>query len=229
VRSAFKGKQVIVPGPKDPAAAQEGLFGKLTYASDPYVDASKPGGGAEKERKLGFYTRAGAGRDDTASTIGMGRHREHIKREFKHIDEKLAAAAGDEGAGGLGASSGSAGSPGRGAAAGTLAMSSTRVHPKIESEGRDVKADMPRHLYDYVHSDLTRPDWQKTSRDVWYHMKLRPSSERPRYGPMVTSSEAYGYGASEGLAPPEHGKRSAYKDFYNKGHVDSVMPGPGAS
>ncbi|RYG45736.1 hypothetical protein EON67_10305, partial [archaeon] len=56
-RSAYKGKQATTAPPKRIAAAQEGVFSKMTYASDPFDDTT----GTLKEepldkRKLGAYT-----------------------------------------------------------------------------------------------------------------------------------------------------------------------------
>jgi hypothetical protein len=164
VRSAFKGKQAVIAHPKEVAAAQEGLFTKIAHANEVYDDAS----GTAKEypqdkRKLGFYTKAPA-RGMGAKTIDMERYRSHVHHEFKHIDAKLASAHEDL------VSSGELKKE--------FSASASLVHTKFEKEGSDVKEGMPTTLYDYVHSDMTRPDWQKTSRDVWYHPKLRPSDER---------------------------------------------------
>lgn len=42
-----------------------------------------------------------------------------------------------------------------------------------------------------------------------------------RYGDLGTSAEAIGYGATEATAAPEHGKRSATKAFFSKGHLST--------
>lgn len=151
--------------PKQVAAAQEGLFSKQTYASEPFDDAS----GTLKDypldkRRLGFYHRA-PGRGLCAKTVDMERYRAHVKTEYKHIDEKLEASL-------TRADAEKAASPS------ALTMTASRVHTTFEKEGKDMKEGRPKTLYDYVHSDQTRDDWQKTSRDVWYHMHARPADER---------------------------------------------------
>ena len=269
MRSAFKGKQPVTAFPKKLAAAQEGLFGKATYASDPYDDSS----GTMKEypldkRKLGFYHRA-PGRGMCAKTIDMERYRTHVRTEFKHIDDKLeatvaaraaaspkrgAAAAG--GAGGAG-DDGAVALTATSAAAGAAAATTAAVHTTFEREGRDVKEGMPTTLYDFVHSsDATRGDWQKTSRDVWYHRRHRAADERKvrapgaavstrtnahtitfppsptlpptqpcvqRTGTMVPASDDIGYGIDGIEEAPAHGKKSAWRDFLDKGHREASL------
>lgn len=58
---------------------------------------------------------------------------------------------------------------------------STRVQGKFEVDGRDVRVGIARHMYDHVHSGAasTPPDWQRTKKDTFYHLKTRSSDERP--------------------------------------------------
>jgi len=204
--------QVVIPTSKVPAAAGEGLFGKPAFITAPYDEATGTlAAHPLDKRKLGFYTRAPAGREGTSKTVQVKRFREAVRREFKHVDKVLAAGAGAEAA-----VDGTA-SPPAAAAAAIAKLSSTRIHERIEREGVDVTEGRPKTLYDFVHQDHTREDWQKTAKDVFYHRDMRPKVERARYGPLAPMSEAYGYGASEGLAAPAHGRKA--RGFLDKGHI----------
>jgi hypothetical protein len=80
LRSVFKGKQLVVSGPKQPAAAQEGLFGKLEYKSHVFDDSL----GYLKTtpldaRKRGFGSRLPNVRDEFTKHIRTEQYRETVK------------------------------------------------------------------------------------------------------------------------------------------------------
>jgi hypothetical protein len=92
--------------------------------------------------------------------------------------------------------------------------------------GEDVRTRLPRHLYDFVHTDNTRPNWQKTSRDVWYAATLVHGAGKGhrRLGPQQLTSDAYGQGAQAAAVAsgsPAHAKKGAWKEFYDNGHVEA--------
>ncbi|RYG48859.1 hypothetical protein EON67_07210 [archaeon] len=113
----------------------------------------------------GFYSKAPSGRGAFSRTVDVERYREAMAHEYKAIDRMAASAA---------------------AAAETMlppvspivARTGTRVLASIEREAPDVRAGMPKHLYDFIHTDATRPDWQRTARDMWYSAQLLPAKER---------------------------------------------------
>lgn len=113
----------------------------------------------------GFYSKAPSGRGAFSRTVDVERYREAMAHEYKAIDRMAASAA---------------------AAAETMlppvsplvARTGTRVLASIEREAPDVRASMPKHLYDFIHTDATRPDWQRTARDMWYSAQLLPAKER---------------------------------------------------
>lgn len=145
--------------------------------------------------RCSFYSSAAAGREGLASTIPVRRLREAIAREDKFIGRLAESAAADLGASGAGGAGGygSPASPLRtsgGAGETALEFStpspgglsrSTRVQGKFEVDGRDVRAGIARHMYDHVHGGAasTPPDWQRTKKDTFYHLKSRSSDERP--------------------------------------------------
>jgi hypothetical protein len=95
-----------------------------------------------------------------------------------------------------------------------------------EPDGEDVRGRLAKHLYDAVHSDNTRPDWQRTSRDTWYAATLvhGPGAGRRHTGPLRLTSDAYGYGAAQAVVAggsPQHAKTGAWREFYFKGHVEA--------
>lgn len=239
VRTVFKGKQFMVQHPKKIAGGQEGLFTKHAYAPHEFDDSS----GVLKAypldgRKLGFYTRMPPARDQFTKTLETERYREAIEHEYRHLDHKILAASRSVSPaprvrmGATSTAGGAAEAPdvtsstaAAGAVSKVLAATSSRIHAGIEVEGPDVRERIPAHMYDHVHGRghaMADPHWQKTSRDVWYHTRVRASHERRRIGTHALTSEAYGYGVSEPsvLDKPAHGKRGAYKDFYDHGHLD---------
>jgi hypothetical protein len=158
VRSTFKGKQFASYVPKQPRAAQEGLFKKLEYAAHPYEDSN---GYLAKfplaDRKSGFYSHMPPCRDQFSKTLTTQQYRESIKRENIIADAALEAAD---------------------AAAKKAAL-------EAEASGRVVFADSTRaaaapgapkpHLYDLIHGEREAPHhWQKTSRDMSYRLRARP-------------------------------------------------------
>lgn len=153
-----------------------------------------------------FYSSAVAGREALAATIPVRRLREAIAREDKFVSRLAETAAAELGASGSSTGAGGAGAAGGGGAGytfGSPAFSplraggakeawemstpspglsrSTRVQGKFEVDGRDVRAGIARHMYDHVHSGAasTPPDWQRTKKDTFYHLKTRSSEERP--------------------------------------------------
>jgi hypothetical protein len=104
--------------------------------------------------------------------IDTERFRAHLKHEFHYIDKTLEA------------TSAKLGSSADAAAAATLSATSTRIHPKIETEAPDVKATIAATTFDHVHGTTSTvaagviPDWKKTAKDVWYHPKLLPRDTR---------------------------------------------------
>ncbi len=44
-----------------------------------------------------------------------------------------------------------------------------------------------------------------------------------RSGPLASTSDDYGYGIDGIESPPEHGKKSAWKDFLDKGHREANL------
>lgn len=131
------------------------------------------------------------------------------------------------GAGSAAGASGGGGGSGSGAGAGATASETDAAASRVfggrpgSVDDTVIRSSRPRFMYDYVHTDLTRPDWQRTSRDVWYHRKLCDPSQPRNLGSLSTSTNDYGAGiTSDILRAPEHGKVLAWKDFYDRGHID---------
>jgi len=128
-------------------------FGKIEYEPHPYDDASAALKDSPLDgRKLGFYSRSPIVGPSTFHETE--RFREHIRIESKHS-----------------ATAGAISTPPKELPASASVTSSPT---------RALLASRPTSTYDCVFDDplVTRLDWQKTSRDRFYHDKLRPAWDR---------------------------------------------------
>jgi len=201
----WKEKQFVTQ--KLPKNADNGLFVKLKYNSEPYIEMSERYSKTQPldKRKLGFGSRDASKTGEFTCWKTTERYRGAVRQE-----EHLLATHRDEGR--------------ERALLGRAALADPPVPPK-DRDGASLA--VPAFAYDVGRTTdaAPRPAYDpKSARDRFYSLPKHAKGDIRRLGGHRPSSAVIGADAwRHRHGRPEHGSRHGCKKFYDKGHLS--VPG----
>lgn len=200
--SRWKEKQFVTQ--KLPKNADNGLFGKLKYNSEQYIEMSERYSKTQPlaDRKLGFGSRDASKTGEFTCWKTTERYRSAVKQERGLLEAHRDA--------------------GREAA---LRRRLPRGAPQAPRDRDGRSLDLPRFMYDVGRcTDAAAPYDPKSTRDCFYNLPTHAKGDIRRLGGHRPSSAAIGeYAWKHKYGRPEHGSSNGCKKFYDKGHLD--VPG----